>query len=401
MDAAEVPGPLRALFTSRVLRGTAAGLLTIAFPYLALTELRTGALVLGLLYAVGSLATGLLSYAVSRFGSRHALRPAYFLSLALLPAAIVLLLLPPSLPLVALASALGGFSATGSLAGGGVGGVAMPLQTAILADLIPPGRRTIWLSRFTFFASLSAGAGTLLGGFLSLETIFAVALALAVASVLAAIPVPVRTVRRGRPTNRGSHAVIRRFTVTGLLNGFSQGLLTPFLIPFFVIVFGIQRPEMAVYSTISSGVGTFAVLLAPSMERRWGFVRSIVGTRLAAAGLAGAMPFLPFAGALGVYCVLPALRVAALPAQTAALMGRVAPEDRSEGAGTNQAARVVAAGGATALGGYSFEEVAIAVPFIGYAVTLAANAVLYIRFFGWDGERIPALESEPRSPAPD
>ncbi len=388
-----MPGPLSALFVSRLLRGTAAGLITIAFPYLALTELRTGALLLGLLYALGSVATGLLSYAVSLYGSRRALRPAYFLSLALLPAAALLLLLPPTLPLVALASALGGFSATGSLAGGGVGGVAMPLQTAILSDLIPPGRRTLWLSRFTFFASLSAGAGTLLGGFLGLEAIFLVALALAVGSVLAAVPVPVRTVRRGRPMDRRSHDVIRRFTLTGLLNGFSQGLLTPFLIPFFVLVYGIPRPEMAVYATLSSVVGTFAVLLAPALEHRWGFVRAIVGTRLAAAGLAGVMPFLPFAGALAVYLVLPALRVAALPAQTAALMGRVAPEDRSEGAGTNQAARVLAAGGATALGGYSLEEVAVAVPFVAYAATLAANAWLYLEFFGWDGEKIPALEA--------
>ena len=388
-----MPGPLSALFVSRLLRGTAAGLITIAFPYLALTELRTGALLLGLLYALGSVATGLLSYAVSLYGSRRALRPAYFLSLTLLPAAALLLLLPPTLPLVALASALGGFSATGSLAGGGVGGVAMPLQTAILSDLIPPGRRTLWLSRFTFFASLSAGAGTLLGGFLGLEAIFLVALALAVGSFLAAVPVPVRTVRRGRPMDRRSHDVIRRFTLTGLLNGFSQGLLTPFLIPFFVLVYGIPRPEMAVYATLSSVVGTFAVLLAPALERRWGFVRAIVGTRLAAAGLAGVMPFLPFAGALAVYLVLPALRVAALPAQTAALMGRVAPEDRSEGAGTNQAARVLAAGGATALGGYSLEEVAVAVPFVAYAATLAANAWLYLQFFGWDGEKIPALEA--------
>ncbi len=321
------------------------------------------------------------------------MRPAYLTSLALLPVACALLLLPPTLPAVAAASVLGGFSATGSLAAGGVGGVAFPLQTAVLADLLPADRRTRWFSLFTFFSSLAAAAGTLAGGAVDLPTVFALALALSLVGVVAAIPVPVRPIVAGRRPSPGSRAVIRRFTVTGVLNGLSQGLLTPFLIPFFVLAFGVARSEMSVYATASSLLGTGAVLLAPWLDARWGFVRSIVGTRLVAAALAIALPFSPFVLAVALYMALPAFRVAALPAQTNALMGRLPAADRSEGAGTNQAARITAASGGTVFGGFALDDLWVGIPFLGYALALIVNAGLYVRFFGWDGQRIPTTEA--------
>ena len=382
---------LGSLLASRVLRGLAAGLLAIGFPYLVLTELHTGALVLGLIYAGGAGSTALLTYGFGRYGSREALRVGYLASLVLLPIAAFLLLLPPNLPLAIAASAVGGFSATGSLAGGGVGGAAMPLQTAILSDLTPPPTRTRWFSQFTFWAAVSAAMGSLAAGIGTLQEVFLVALLLSLASVVVALSVPVRSIaRRRRPSTR-SQDVIRRFTATGVLNGLSQGILTPFLIPFFVIYFGIARPEMAVYTTASSLIATASVLAAPYLEARWGFVVAIVGTRAVAATLAVLMPFVSLTPALAIYLALPAFRVAALPAQQSALMGRLPHEDRAEGAGTNQAARVGAAGAATALGGFALEDVAAAVPFLGYGIILTANAYLYVHFFGWHGERIPAL----------
>jgi len=151
---------------------------------------------------------------------------------------------------------------------------------------------------------------------------------------------------------------------------------------------------------VSSLIGTVAILAAPALERRWGFVRAIVSTRLVAAVLAAAMPFTPFLAALGIYFALPGLRVAALPAQTSAMMGRLPHADRSEGAGTNQAARVGAASGATAIAGYGLENVAVAVPFFGYAAALVTNTYLYLHFFGWDGERLPALREPSEGSSP-
>ncbi|EQD28851.1 major facilitator superfamily MFS_1, partial [mine drainage metagenome] len=225
-----------------------------------------------------------LSYGFGRLGSRTAMRATYLISLALLPVACFILLLPATLPLAAVASILGGFSATGSLAGGGVGGIAMPLQTAILSDLLPASTRTRWFSVFTFAVGFSAAIGAFIAGFGGLDQLFVVALVLSAASVVVAVAVPVRSLPRGRRPSASSRGVIRRFAATGLLNGFSQGLLTPFLIPFFVLIFGIDRSQMATYATASSLVGTLSVLAAPFLEARWGWVIAVVGTRGVAAG---------------------------------------------------------------------------------------------------------------------
>ncbi|EQD42633.1 multidrug ABC transporter, partial [mine drainage metagenome] len=207
----------RLLLATRILRGLAAGLLTIAFPYLVLEELHTGAFLLGIVYAGGALSTAALSYGFGRLGSRTAMRATYLISLALLPVACFILLLPATLPLAAVASILGGFSATGSLAGGGVGGIAMPLQTAILSDLLPASTRTRWFSVFTFAVGFSAAIGAFIAGFGGLDQLFVVALVLSAASVVVAVAVPVRSLPRGRRPSASSRGVIRRFAATGLL----------------------------------------------------------------------------------------------------------------------------------------------------------------------------------------
>ncbi len=381
------------LLGSRVARGFAAGLVNVAFPYLVLTDLHADYFLLGLLYVGGSLSTAILTYLFGRTGTRVNLRATYLIALALLPMACLLLLFRPNLALVALASVLGGFSATGSLAGGGVGGMVMPMQTAILADLTPRRDRTRWFSYFTFLTGASAAVGTLAAGTGTLTEVFLLAFVLALAALFLALPIRIRRVVQGKSPSKKSQEVIRKFTYTGILNGFSQGLLTPFLIPYFILVFGIARPQMSVYSGIAGAAGTVSVLFAPYLDRRWGFVQAIVGTRIVAALLAVSIPFLSLVPALIAYMALPSFRVAALPAQSSALVSNLPPQDRAEGAGTNQAARVGASSAATAVAGYSLADVAVAIPFVGYAAALAVNSYLYVHFFGWKGSRISTADS--------
>ncbi|MGI0072013.1 MAG: hypothetical protein ACRECT_08135, partial [Thermoplasmata archaeon] len=382
------------LLATRILRGLAAGIITIAFPYLVVEELRTGALLLGVIYAGGAFSSALLAYGFGRFGSRGAMRTAYLASLVLLPTACFVLLLPANLALAAVASVIGGFSATGSLASGGVGGIEMPLQTTILTSLTATSTRTRWFSRFTFTVGISAALGALGAAFGTLHELFAIALVLSASSFFVAVAVPVRSIARGGHPSSRSGGVIRRFATTGLLNGFSSGLLTPFLVPFFILYFDIARSEMSVFTTAGSTIGTFSVLVAPFLEARLGWVGAIVYTRGVAVGLAALMPFVPLFPALAMYVALPTFRVAALPAQQSALMRNLPHSARAEGAGTNQAARLGAAGAATAVGGFALEDVAAPVPFLGSACVLAVNAYFYTRFFGWHGERIqPAADT--------
>lgn len=389
------------LASSRALRSVAAGFLNVAFPFLILTHLHENVLILGLIYAGGALSTAGLALVLGRLGSRWDVRRSYLLSLALLPVACLLLSRAPDLALAAVASALGGFSATGSLSGGGVGGVAQPLQTAVLSDLTLPRERTRMLSRFGFLSGVAAALGALIVVAVPFDLLFPLGFALSIAAVVLVLPVEVRVHAESRKPTARSKAVIRKFSLTGILNGVSQGLLTPFLIPFFVIVYGITAGQMAIYATGSGLIATFALLLSPWLEARWGFVPSLAYTRAAGAILAILMPFvLLFPVSAAIYLTLPGLRVMAVPTQTSAMMGMVEPADRAEVAGSNQAARVGAGSGATALSGFSLESLPLAVPFVGYAAAVFANIYLYIRLFGWS-RRASESGDGTRTPAPD
>ena len=372
------------LSLSRGLRSFTAGFLNLAFPYLVLEDLHQGIFLLGLFFAGAALTTAGLAWGLGRLGTRVALRETYLIALIPLPIASLLLLDSTNIWVVGIACLLGGFSATGSLAGGGVGGVAQPLQTSILSALVPPQERTHMFSLFAFMNGLLAAVGALVVAFLPFSTIFLLGAGLSLVALLVSVFVEVvPRARKGRPAET-SRKVIWKFSATGILNGFSQGLITPFLIPFFVVVYAIPRTEMAPFTTASGLAATFALLLAPLLDRRWGFVPSITYTRGAAAILALLFAFLRYLPiSLAIYLLLPALRVMALPTQTSAMVGMLPAADRAEATGTNQAARLGSASGATAFSGWALGNVSLEVPFVGYALAVLSNIYLYVRYFGW------------------
>ena len=94
---------------------------------------------------------------------------------------------------------------------------------------------------------------------------------------------------------------IGKFTLTGMLNGLSQGLFVPFLIPFFVPVYNVPMSQMSVYAFAGRTLGSVAILAAPLLERRFGFVKSVVITRglgLVMLTLLPVVKFLPVAIAI-------------------------------------------------------------------------------------------------------
>jgi hypothetical protein len=195
---------------------------------------------------------------------------------------------------------------------------------------------------------------------------------------------PLRVPEFGRQARSiKSLRVIGQFSLTGLLNGFSQGLIAPFLIPFFVIVYKLPRSQMATYGFVAGVLGSFALLSAPLLDRAFGFVRSIAFTRGVGACLLVVLPlvrYLPLS--LAIYILTPALRVAALPAQQRALTDMVTPGETGRALGLNQVTRLAAASGAVPLTGFLFSESDIGLPFYLYAAVMAVNISLYFKFFG-------------------
>ena len=371
---------LLALF--RASRSIAAGIITLSFPYLVLTQYHRSALSLGLLYTAASVSAALMGLAVGFLADIWGRKKSLSMVGVTLPVSSAIVYLGHSLPWLFLAAALGGYSATGSLMGGGVGGAVQPIQSAIIASLTSSRERTFYFSVFTFLSGALAAVGSLAARFLSARNAFAVATLVAAAGLVFLLPL--RTPEQpGRRIETETLRVIGQFSVTGMLNGFAQGLITPFLIPFFVLVYKLPKDRMATYGFIAGTIGSVALLAAPLLDRVFGFVRSIMLTRGLGACLLALMPLTHhLAAALAIYVLTPALRVAALPVQQRALTDMVSSGETGRALGVNQVTRLGASSGAVALTGFLFSEADIALPFFIYAAIMAANLMLYLKFFG-------------------
>ncbi len=375
------------LLLFRISRSIAAGMITLAFPYLVLNKYHYGSLTLGLLYTAAAVATAVAGLLVGFLADLWGRKRSLWLVGLMLPVSSVIVLGTHHLVWLFLAVALGGYSATGSLIGGGVGGAAQPVQTAILASLAESHERTSYFSVFSFLGGVCAAGGSLAARLFTTRDVFAAATVVALAGLVFLIPLrlpePVGELRRMK-----SARVIGQFSVTGVLNGFSQGLIMPFLIPFFVLVYHLPKDRMAIYSFASGVLGAVALLTAPKLDQWLGFVRAIAWTRGLGAVMMALLPLwhnLPLA--LAIYLLIPALRVAALPTQQRALADMVQAEETGRALGFNQVMRLGASSGAVALTGYLFEETDFAMPFELYAAIMVANIVLYFRFFGHRQQR--------------
>jgi MFS family permease len=368
----------------RMTRSVAAGMIMIVFPYLVLQRLHFGPLTLGLLYVVGAIATAGLGLLIGLLGDVWGRKKALFVAGLLMPFSSLLIFLSGHLVVLMLASALGGFSATGSLAGGGVGGAAAPIQSAVIADMALREKRTFYFSAFSFLSGIFGAVGALAARLFDVHTAFLVATLISAAGIPLIFWLSVEDVG-GKLTRLRSRVVVGKFSLTGLLNGFSSGLIVPFLIPFFVLVYSLPKSSMAVYGFISGGLASVALLTAPALERRLGFVKSIAWTRGVGTVLLVLMPlvrWLPLS--LFIYILTPSLRVAAVPVQQAALVDMVDRDERGRALAANQVARLSASSAGIALTGWLFDAAEIALPFFAYAAVMVSNIYLYFRFFsGW------------------
>ncbi len=356
-------------------------MISIAFPYLILTTLHKSPLVLGLLYIAGAIATAGLGLAAGFLTDIWGQKKTLFLVGLLLPLSAGIVFLSTHLWPLALASAIGGYSATGSLTGGGVGGAAQPIQIVALAHLTTSENRTSVLSIFTFMSGAFAALGALSARVFNVHNVFLAAALIAFAGLACVFPIHFQEYR-GNPRRLSSLRVIGKFTVTGALNGFAAGLVMPFLIPFFVIVYHVPESQMSVYGFISGALASSALLFAPRLERLWGFVNLIGITRGVGIILILLLPLVHFFPlALFVYFVTPALRVVAAPVQQSAITGLVNFDEVGRALGLNQIARLTSSSGAIAFTGYMFNISEIGLPFYVYAAIMALNIALYFRFF--------------------
>ena len=348
-----------------------------------LTQFHYSAFTHCLLYAAATIATAAFALLLGYLADTWSRKWTLLIAGILLPLGAVLAFLSGRLPILFAAAIFGGFSATGARASGAAGGAGVPVQSAIIADLTDLDNRTYYFSLFVFLSGLAGAGGMLLAKTVGGRDAFLAAFLISAAGIVLVLPMRLSETRTGERPRLKSLKVIGKFSVTGAVNGFSQGLIMPFLIPFFVIVYHIPRQRMAVYGFAAEIISSVALLLAPSIERRMGFVKGVAFTRGAGALLLLFLPLtrsLPLA--LAIYILTPTLRVIAVPAQQTALTAMVHDHETGRAMGMSQVARLSASTGAIVFTGYAFGADDIAMPFYAYAAVIAFSLMLYFRFFG-------------------
>jgi predicted MFS family arabinose efflux permease len=369
----------------RVTRSISAGIMMIAFPYLVLERLKYGPLALGLIYVAGATGTAVLGLLLGLLGDISGRKRALFVSGALLPLCAVMVFLSGRLWVLVVASAIGGMSATGSLAGGGIGGASAPIQSAVIADLTGREKRTFYYSTFAFLSGAFGAVGALMARLFDVHTAFLVATFVSLAGLPCVLWLSV-VGAKGKLRELPSKVAIGKFSVTALLNGLAGGLIVPFLIPFFVLVYSLPESKMAVYGFLAGLLASLTILAAPVLERWLGFVRTVAWTRGIGSVLLVLMPlvrWLPVS--MVIYLLTPSLRVVAIPVQQSALVDMVERDERGRALAANQVARLSAGSAGIVFTGWMFETAEIALPFFIYAGAMFANIYLYFRFFSaWE-----------------
>ncbi len=367
----------------RVLRGIAGGIITIIFPYLILKDFHKSSMFLGIIYALATILTALLSVFGGVLADVWDRKKSVIIISSLLPLSGLLLYLKIDYRIAFLSALIGGYSATGSLMSGGVGGAVMPAINALTTDVIDKEKRVLAYSVFTFLTGISGAFGAYLAKFTSNpKDAFLASFVLSLLGIIFIIPIKAKH-KKGSLNTLSGKKTIGQFSIVGILNGFSQGLITPFLIPFFIIYYDIPKQQMAFWAFLSGVLASVAPLSAHFIHNLIGKLKSIILTRAVGAFIIFLIPTIKSLKiALVLYAVYPSFRVLALPIQQSMMSDMIDTSEIARAFSLNQIARLGASSVGTFLTSLLWEFSFLSMPFYIYTSIMGINIFLYKKFFG-------------------
>ncbi len=360
---------------------------------------------------VGAAMTAVVGVAGDRFGRRPML-----IGIGLLGAVgAFALALTALVPLLVVASGLGGISRGGGPGSRGAFGPFLPVEQPLVAGSVAPNNRTRAFGRLGFLGVLGAAAGSIVAGLPALlhhgglswtdsyRAVFALG---GVSSLLVAlVSLPLREPHRAPPRPRepvggsdegeGGHArhtaaapaglstrqLIGRFALTNALNGFGFGFLGPLLTYWFHVRFGAGPAELGALYTVVNLVGALPYLGAHRISDRLGAVRTVVVTRTASIVMLGAMALVPGFLLAGLFLNLRTIfNALGMPARQSYAMGAADERRRGTVAALGSLPSLVTSSISPVVGGALMADF-VDVPIVGAVVFMTANIVAYYLAF--------------------
>lgn len=302
-----------------------------------------------------------------------------------------------SLPLLAVAAFLGGFSAMAGSSGG-----MTPLEQASLPATTAPERRTDLYALYGIVGTAAISLGALAAGFPSLfqsalgmgqvaafQVVFAgyVLLSLMVALLYGRLSPQVEVAtgeaRWINPLRLPSRRRISTLSALFTVDSFGTGLIGQSLVSYwFFTRFGVQPEALGVLFFASSVLTAISMWVAAKLASRIGLVNTMVFTHIPSNLILMAIPFVPTAR-LAVLCWLVRAFFAQMdnPAIQSYTMAVVGHEERSAMATATSVSRSAGTAAGPAAAAVMWSAASASLPFlVGGTIKVAYDLILWVLF---------------------
>jgi MFS family permease len=304
----------------------------------------------------------------------------------------------------------------------------LPIEQAILPEIVPAESRTTIFARYNLVASFSAALGALAAGLPDLLShiglaqasgirlmfgvyvLVALCVALCALRLSSAVEVPhsgrAISAERGRwqrlvPPLGRSHSIILRLSALFSIDALAGGLVVQSLMAlYFHLRFGVPLAPLGLLFFAASSLSALSFLAAVPLARRIGLLNTMVFTHLPSNILLALVAFMPaFPLAAAVLLLRQLLSQMDVPTRQAYTMALVAPEERTASASVTSLARSAGSAASPVISGVLLQGslLTLGLPFIAAGAMKSAYDLVLWRIF----RTVPVEGSRPESQAPD
>lgn len=380
------------MFTRRIVMGFLQVVRAIYFALLGYTAVEIG-LLLSLATIVSAVHHITFGYLCDKYGRK----PFLMLGTVFATMRMVIFALSTDFWMLALGQGLG---AMGEGAGAG-----QPVVSGYITDKTEAMQRPGIYSAMAITNGLAASIGSAFGGLpVYLQTLYGLdvveahrllwwACALVTAlSIVFLLPLrePRRRTSHGGEAEKGGKirnwGVILRFSLVRSTSGLGWGMTESLMTLYIFYRFGVGSDALGPIYSLSRFISIFSYLLIPRLVGRFGGINTIIGSRIAAAGLTTAFALAnTYAVAIAFFVVNRIVVMFSMPIRQTFASGMVAPDETATAIGVSNFARMGVRSVAPTLAGYMFDTISLSMPFFTGAALMAANGVLYWMFFRGEG----------------
>lgn len=350
------------LLTAKAARTFAYGALSVVFP-VYLEQMGAGLFEIGLSVTLTLAASAAFTFGIRAPARRFGARPV-LMALAALSAAGAALFLAAERPWQAIAAAMLANLAVGA----GETGPFLTLEQICLARTTDSERLGGAMSIYNFvgYAAAAGGAAVVGRGWVHAHGAFLLLMAAALAQLVVYAALRLKVAPPAAPLSGRSSALIRRLAALFALDSFAGGFVIQSLVLYWLRRrFGLELAQLGWIAFGAQMLSGLSFLAAPFLSRRWGLVKTMVFSHLAANVLLIGVGLAPTAAvAVALLLTRHLLSQIDVPTRQTFLMLAVGDHEREHAAAATNASRTLAQCLSPALAGSAMAALPMSAPFI-------------------------------------